>query len=101
MTPAAYRRGGGGVRIRFVICPSALGLILIARTRLGVCAVLFGDNEDALVDELSKEFPRARIERESCVKEILASLDLDPLVWKLPTALRERVTQARLVSILK
>jgi AraC family transcriptional regulator, regulatory protein of adaptative response / methylated-DNA-[protein]-cysteine methyltransferase len=101
MTPAAYRRGGAGLHIRFLICPSALGLILIARTRFGVCTVRFGDSERALVNELSEEFPHARIERESCGKEILAALDFDPLVGKLPPDLRERVAQARLVSSLK
>ncbi len=100
MTPAAYQRGGRGVHIRFLICPSAFGAILIARTRIGVCAVLFGDNDRALVNELSKEFPQARVERESCVKSAMISgVDLGPLVLKLPASLRARVVQAKLFNL--
>jgi AraC family transcriptional regulator of adaptative response/methylated-DNA-[protein]-cysteine methyltransferase len=100
MTPAAYTRGGRGVHIRFLICPSAFGPILKARTRIGVCAVLSGDNDRALVNELSKEFPQARIEREPCLKGAMISrADLQPLVWKLPTSLRARVVQAKLFNL--
>lgn len=100
MTPAAYQRGGRGVHIRFLICTFAFGAILIARTRIGVCAVLFGDNDRALVNELSREFPQARIERESRVKgAMISGVEVDPLVLKLPTSLRARVVQAKLFNL--
>lgn len=100
MTPAAYQRGGRGVHIRFLVCPSAFGPILIARTRIGVCAVLFDENERALVNELSKEFPQARVERESCVRgAMISGVEIDPLVLKLPTNLRARVVQAKLFNL--
>ncbi|HEX2092220.1 MAG TPA: bifunctional DNA-binding transcriptional regulator/O6-methylguanine-DNA methyltransferase Ada [Longimicrobiaceae bacterium] len=62
MTPAAYRRGGQGVRIRFALAPSPLGRILVAATERGVCAVRLGDSDGEMEEALREEFPRATIE---------------------------------------
>lgn len=59
MTPGAYRRGGRGVAIRYTVENSRFGLVLVAATDRGVCAVLLGDEETALVAELEEEFPGA------------------------------------------
>jgi AraC family transcriptional regulator of adaptative response/methylated-DNA-[protein]-cysteine methyltransferase len=62
MTPAAYRGGGHGIRIRFAILPSPLGQLLVAATQSGVCAVRLGDGDAQLERRLRAEFPRAIIE---------------------------------------
>lgn len=62
MTPAAYRAGGAGEAIGYAVRETALGLLLMAATARGVCAVEFGESEAALVARLTEEFPRARIE---------------------------------------
>jgi len=62
MTPATYRRGGHGIRIRFAILPSPLGQLLVAATPKGVCAVSLGDSDAQLERRLHAEFPRAIIE---------------------------------------
>ncbi len=64
MTPGRYRRGGAGLQIRYTTTDSPLGRILIAATEIGVCAVSLGDEDGALVAELVREFPRARVERD-------------------------------------
>lgn len=61
MTPAAYRAGGAGETIAWACRSTGLGLLLMAATARGVCAVDFGDDESALVDRLRAEFPRADI----------------------------------------
>ena len=63
MAPLAYRRGGEGMEIRWSISETALGLALVAVNARGVCAVLLGDDADALEAELRAEFPRAQFER--------------------------------------
>ena len=63
MTPAAYRRGGAGMRIAYTIIESAFGKLLVATTERGVCAVALGDSDDALVKVLRTDFPSAEIER--------------------------------------
>jgi len=61
MTLSAYRSGGKDEKIAYAICETALGLILMAATRRGVCYIHFGDNRNSLLDELSKEYPHAEI----------------------------------------
>ena len=48
MTPAAYRRGGAGLRIRYTTLPTSLGVLLVAATDRGLCAVTLGDSVKAL-----------------------------------------------------
>ena len=59
MTPAAYRRGGRGMRIRFTTESSAFGILLVAATEHGVCSVMLGDAAAALERALADEFPNA------------------------------------------
>jgi AraC family transcriptional regulator of adaptative response/methylated-DNA-[protein]-cysteine methyltransferase len=63
MTPGAYRRGGAGVDIGWTTAPTPLGLLLVATTARGVCAVYLGDSVDDLHAALETEFPRATISR--------------------------------------
>ena len=63
MTPAAYRRGGAGMRITYTIVESPFGMLLVATTERGVCAVALGDSDDALRESLRADFPSAEIER--------------------------------------
>jgi AraC family transcriptional regulator of adaptative response/methylated-DNA-[protein]-cysteine methyltransferase len=63
MEPRQFQRGGAGVAIGYAVTPCALGLVLVAGTERGVCAVRFGDAEQALIDELGRDFPRASITR--------------------------------------
>ncbi len=59
MTPTAYRAGGAGAAIRYVVERSSLGRVLIGATARGVCAILLGDDADSLIAELGRRFPRA------------------------------------------
>ena len=64
MTPAAYRRGGAGVRIRYTIAELPIGRVLVATTDRGVCAVELGATNDDVVRALISDFPNASIERD-------------------------------------
>ncbi|EHP77623.1 bifunctional DNA-binding transcriptional regulator/O6-methylguanine-DNA methyltransferase Ada, partial [Methylorubrum extorquens] len=61
MTPTAYRKGGAGTRIRFAAAECSLGSILVAATEKGVCAILLGDEPDALARDLQDRFPKAEL----------------------------------------
>jgi AraC family transcriptional regulator of adaptative response/methylated-DNA-[protein]-cysteine methyltransferase len=63
MTPGAYRKGGAGVSIGWTTAATPLGLLLVATTSHGVCAVYLGDTEADLLAALDAEFPRATITR--------------------------------------
>ena len=81
MTPATYRRGGEGARIRFTVleCPAgplgSIGLLLLAATDRGVCRVTMGERADDLEAGLRDEFPAADIKRDdSGLKEWSAAV---------------------------
>jgi AraC family transcriptional regulator of adaptative response/methylated-DNA-[protein]-cysteine methyltransferase len=63
MTPAAYRRGGAGVTIRYSIAESSVGRVLVAVTDRGVCAVELGASDAEVERALRADFPNASIER--------------------------------------
>ncbi len=65
MAPATYRRGGGGMDIRYTIVDSSLGNVLVAATVRGVCAIAMGESEAALAGELARQYPSATIERDA------------------------------------
>src|ERR1043166_4634629 len=61
MTPSGYRAGAPGVTIRFAAGECSLGSILVAVSDKGVCAILLGDDPDALVRDLQDRFPHATL----------------------------------------
>ena len=64
MTPAVYRRGGVGQRIRYTLVDSTLGRLLVAATERGVCAVKLGDDDSLLETGLREEYPAAEVRRD-------------------------------------
>lgn len=63
MTPGTFRRGGRGATVHYTLTASPLGRLLVAATERGVCAVMLGDDDDALTAALRAELPAATIAR--------------------------------------
>jgi AraC family transcriptional regulator of adaptative response/methylated-DNA-[protein]-cysteine methyltransferase len=63
MLPAAYRRGGAGLQVRWTILATPLGQALIAATERGLCTIALGDDAAALEAGLRAEFPAAELQR--------------------------------------
>ncbi len=61
MTPKAYKQHGKGQKIDYSVLKCPLGLLLLAATKKGLCAVRIGDSQKDLVDELKNEFKNADI----------------------------------------
>lgn len=57
MTPSAWRDGGSGETIRFVMADSPLGPLLIAATAKGICRLSFAEDEAGL----RRRFPKADV----------------------------------------
>jgi AraC family transcriptional regulator of adaptative response/methylated-DNA-[protein]-cysteine methyltransferase len=64
MTPGEYRRRGEGFSMRFTTVTTVLGRLLMAATENGVCAVLLGNDDADLEQQLRHEFPHATFERD-------------------------------------
>ena len=61
MPPRSYRHGGRAETIRFALGECSLGSILVAATDTGVCAILLGDDPQALLRDLENRFANARL----------------------------------------
>lgn len=59
MRPAEYGAGGEGLAIDYAVGETSLGLLLMAATERGICAVRFGETVRQLEQELAGEFPAA------------------------------------------
>jgi len=104
MQPRAFRKGGVDTQIRFAVGQCSLGAILVAATDKGVCAILFGDDPDALVRDLQDRFDRAQLiggdaEFEQLVAKVVGFVEHPSLGLDLPldvrgTAFQQRVWQA-------
>jgi AraC family transcriptional regulator of adaptative response/methylated-DNA-[protein]-cysteine methyltransferase len=77
MTPSAFRSGAPNAEITFAIGQSSLGKVLVAASDKGVCAIFFGDSPQALVRDLIRQFPRARLIGGDCAFEQLAAQVID------------------------
>ncbi|MBM3775084.1 MAG: methylated-DNA--[protein]-cysteine S-methyltransferase [Acidobacteria bacterium] len=98
MTPADYLRGGAGLQVSYSIQPSTLGLLLVAATQKGVCAVRFGDSARDLEQGLMAEYPRARIQRDQSLPwtaNLLGWLENTSAPLDLPLDIRGTVFQWR------
>jgi len=61
MTPSTYRNGGMGEVIRFAVGACSLGEVLVASSEKGVCAILLGNDPNALAEDLQDRFPHAHL----------------------------------------
>jgi AraC family transcriptional regulator, regulatory protein of adaptative response / methylated-DNA-[protein]-cysteine methyltransferase len=103
MTPAAYKRGGEGVHIRYAIADSGLGRVLTGVTKHGICTILLGDDDEHLIHELQEEFPNAILRLETSAKlrgAVRSCQSGDPLLPKLSRSLRRRIFQAKVWNAL-
>ncbi len=57
MTPSAWRDGGRGETIRYVVKDSPLGPLLVAATSKGICRLTFDEDESVL----KRRFPHATV----------------------------------------
>ena len=104
MTPSAYRAGGAATEMRFAIGQCTLGAILVAQTARGVCAILLGDDPEALLRELQDRFPKAHLIGgdagfERTVAQVVGFVEAPRIGCSLPldlqgTAFQQRVWQA-------
>jgi len=104
MTASRYRAGGVQTTIRFAVGECSLGSILVAQSDRGICAILMGDDPDALVRDLQDTFPKAEliggdVGFEDLVAKVVGFVEAPSIGLDLPldvrgTAFQERVWQA-------
>jgi AraC family transcriptional regulator, regulatory protein of adaptative response / methylated-DNA-[protein]-cysteine methyltransferase len=104
LAPTTFLPGGATGEIRFAVGECSLGLVLVARTDRGVCAIALGDGREALARALRDRFPQASVvggeaELEELVARVVALVETPGAELDLPldvrgTAFQRRVWQA-------
>ncbi len=106
MTPGRFRAGGVNSEIRFAIGECSLGAILVAQSDRGVCAILMGEDPDALAHDLQDRFPHAHLvggnaEFEALVANVIGFVESPQLGLDLPLDVRGTVFQQRVWQALR
>jgi len=106
MTPTDFRAGGADMEIRFAVGQCALGSVLVAQSARGVCAILLGDDPDALVRDLQDRFPRATLlggeaAFEQTVARVIAFVEAPARGLDLPLDVRGTAFQQRVWAALR
>ncbi|HFZ8994225.1 TPA: bifunctional DNA-binding transcriptional regulator/O6-methylguanine-DNA methyltransferase Ada [Citrobacter freundii] len=104
MTAKQYRKGGDRLAIRYALADCTLGRCLVAQSERGICAILLGEDDAALLVALRKDFPTAREEPadeafQQQVRQVIASVNSRDTPLLLPldlqgTAFQLQVWQA-------
>ncbi len=109
LTPRAWfntqrRQQEAGELLRYAIGTCPLGLLLLAASAQGACALLFGDDEAALEQELQQRFAAAKLQRDqpglhNWLQQVLTQIEEPTRAAQLPldirgTAFQQRVWQA-------
>lgn len=100
MTPRAFKSRGAKLTIRFAVGQCSLGAILVAATPRGVCAIQLGDDPQALVDALARDFASAELvggdaEFERWVAQVVAMVEAPRVGLALPLDIRGSAFQQR------
>jgi AraC family transcriptional regulator of adaptative response/methylated-DNA-[protein]-cysteine methyltransferase len=106
MKAGSYRNGGRGETIRFAIGDCSLGAILVASSAKGICAILLGDDPNALAMDLQDRFPKAELvagdaEFDRLVGLVVGFVEAPKIGLALPLDVRGTVFQRRVWQALR
>jgi AraC family transcriptional regulator, regulatory protein of adaptative response / methylated-DNA-[protein]-cysteine methyltransferase len=106
MKPSQLRHGGRDAHIRFAVGQTSLGSVLVAATPSGICAVLLGDDPQALVRDLQDRFGRAELvgddaQFEQWVARVIGLIESPGTGADLPLDLRGTTFQQRVWHALR
>jgi AraC family transcriptional regulator, regulatory protein of adaptative response / methylated-DNA-[protein]-cysteine methyltransferase len=106
MTPKAYKAGGAGEVIRCAVRTCALGLVLVAATKRGICTIEFGDDAKELAERLRIRFPKSTVVPEDpefaqWLAKLLAHIQYPKHALNLPLDVRGTVFQQQVWKALQ
>jgi AraC family transcriptional regulator of adaptative response/methylated-DNA-[protein]-cysteine methyltransferase len=106
MKPAAFRAGGAKAEIAVASGDSSLGKVLVAQTSRGVCAILLGEAEEPLTQDLRQRFPqstlrRATADEQAIVARAIALVEMPEAAIDLPLDIQGTVFQKRVWKALR
>jgi AraC family transcriptional regulator of adaptative response/methylated-DNA-[protein]-cysteine methyltransferase len=79
MSPKKFQSGGQGLVIQYAFAKTKFGKVIVATTAQGVCCILFGDSQNAMVQDLQARFSKATLQRDSSLLDALLSAVVDSI----------------------
>lgn len=106
MPPKRARAGGAGQRLAVALADCTFGRVLVAATARGIAAILLGDDDEALRQDLARRFPRAVLHApdhalHAKIAEVVAFVDADRADPGLPLDIQGTVFQRRVWQALR
>lgn len=106
MTPKKYRQGGHRVRIVYGSSHCCLGIVLVAATDRGICAVELGETEEQVCANLFKQFPGAEIEQggselQELIEAVIDHIDNPGQEFDLPLDIQGTSFQQQVWEVLR
>ena len=106
MTAKQFRKGGDNVSVRYTLANCSLGRCLVAESERGICAILLGDDDTALVADLHELFPAAQdvpadADFQQRVREVIAAINSRDASLSLPLDIRGTVFQQQVWQALR
>jgi AraC family transcriptional regulator, regulatory protein of adaptative response / methylated-DNA-[protein]-cysteine methyltransferase len=106
MTPTQFKRGGIDAGIRYALGACSLGMVLVAQSERGICAILIGDDSTTLVQDLERRFHRATIAPDAsgldgALATVIRLADFPALGTDLPLDIRGTAFQQRVWKALR
>jgi AraC family transcriptional regulator, regulatory protein of adaptative response / methylated-DNA-[protein]-cysteine methyltransferase len=106
MTPTKFRRGGEALDIKFGSACCDLGIVMIAATPQGVCAIELGDDENVLVEALRSRYPRANFgamdaQTAHWLQEVVRWIEQPQSSLQLPLDIRGTAFQRQVWNVLR
>lgn len=106
MSPHRFKQRGKGMTIHFAVGRCSMGEILVAESDRGVCAILLGDDAQALLDELQTLFANATLlggnaAFEQRMAQVVGFIDTPGAELSLPLDIRGTAFQLRVWQALR
>ncbi|MGQ5719552.1 bifunctional DNA-binding transcriptional regulator/O6-methylguanine-DNA methyltransferase Ada [Pseudochrobactrum asaccharolyticum] len=106
MTASAHKKGGTNIVLHYAIAPCSLGKVLVAATSKGISSILLGDDDNALLDDLRKRFPKAEItasgeEFTDMLQSCVAFIEQPQPHFDLPLDIHGTIFQQKIWQILR
>ncbi len=106
MEPSSYKNDGAMTELHFATAHCSLGVVLVAASQRGICAVFLGDHAALLSTDLSRRFPKATIqpggaELKQLVAQVVKVIESPGSASTLPLDIRGTIFQEKVWRALR
>lgn len=100
------KQAGARMTIHYTVVDSALGRLLVAATEKGVCAILIGDDDKLLIQDLRRRFPSATFNQDEkllsvYISQLIALIEEPQHAIQLPLDIRGTLFQQKVWKALQ